>query len=277
MPGVPDISRDALFDLSGKTAIVTGGAGIIGSRVARGFASFGASVAIADLDADAAEATAKDIAEDTGAEVFAAPCDVGDPDSVGRMVDAVMARGNGIQVLHNNAASKSSDPAAFFAPFEEFSLETWRETTRINLDGMFLVAQAVGREMAAAGAGSIIQTASIYGVVGADQRIYAGAEYEGLAINTPAVYSATKAAVLGLTRHLAAYWGPKGLRVNSLTPGGVESGQNETFKAAYGSRTPLGRMAERDEMVGAAVFLASDAANYVTGHNLVVDGGWTAW
>ena len=125
--------------------------------------------------------------------------------------------------------------------------------------------------------GSVIQTASTYGIVGPDFRIYEGSSYLDHEITTPAVYSASKAAVCGLTRYLATYWAKEGIRVNTLVPGGIESGQNEKFIENYGARTPLGRMASADEMVGAVVFLASDASSYMTGQMLVVDGGWTAW
>jgi NAD(P)-dependent dehydrogenase (short-subunit alcohol dehydrogenase family) len=125
--------------------------------------------------------------------------------------------------------------------------------------------------------GSIVQTSSIYGLVAADPRIYEGSEYLGRPINTPAVYAASKAAVVGLTRHLAAHWGGRGIRVNAVAPGGVASGQNETFQRRYSALVPMGRMAEAEEVVGAVLFLASDASSYVTGQTLAVDGGWTAW
>jgi NAD(P)-dependent dehydrogenase (short-subunit alcohol dehydrogenase family) len=148
----------------------------------------------------------------------------------------------------------------------------------VNVDGMFLVAQAVGRQMQKQGTGgSIVQTASIYGIVSSDKRIYEGSFYLGRQISNPAVYSTSKAAVVGLTKYLAANWGDSGIRVNALVPAGVESGQNDTFKARYSARVPLGRMAKPDEMVGALVYLASDASSYVTGHCLVVDGGLSAW
>jgi NAD(P)-dependent dehydrogenase (short-subunit alcohol dehydrogenase family) len=184
---------------------------------------------------------------------------------------------NPVSILLNNAASKTRDVDAFFAPVATFSLETWREIMAVNLDGMFNVAQVFGTLMAERGYGSIVQTASIYGLMAPDQRIYEGSEYQGRAINTPAVYTASKAGVIGLTKHLAAYWGAQGVRVNTLTPGGVESGQNDTFKQRYGARVPLGRMARADEMVGAVLFLVSDAASYVTGQNIAVDGGLSAW
>ena len=148
----------------------------------------------------------------------------------------------------------------------------------VNIDGMFLTAQAVGKQMVAQGrGGSIIQTASIYGVMAPDHRIYEGSFYLDRKINTPAVYTASKAAVIGLTKHLATYWADKGIRVNTLTPGGTESGQNDEFKNRYAQRVPMNRMARADEMVGALLFLASDAASYVTGQNIIVDGGLNAW
>ena len=149
--------------------------------------------------------------------------------------------------------------------------------TLIGRDGQISpgVAQAVGKQMIAQGkGGSIIQTASTYGIVGPDFGIYEGSEYMGHTITTPAAYSASKGAVVALTKYLATYWGDKGIRVNTLVPGGIESGQNETFQKNYGARTPLGRMADVDEMVGAVVYLASDASEYVNGHNLVADGGY---
>lgn len=256
---------------------MTGGAGILGRRFGAGLADFGAAVAVVDLDGDAAVGFADELESRFGGRAIGVACDVTEPDSVAAMVAHVEGELGPIDVLHNNAAGKTRDPAAFFTALEDFALETWREVMGVNIDGMFLVAQAVGSGMAARGRGSIVQTASIYGVMAPDQRIYEGSEYEGRAINTPPVYSASKAAVIGLSRHLATYWAPRGVRVNSLTPGGVDSGQNETFKALYAARVPLGRMAQADEMVGALVFLASNASSYITGQNIVVDGGLSAW
>jgi NAD(P)-dependent dehydrogenase (short-subunit alcohol dehydrogenase family) len=147
----------------------------------------------------------------------------------------------------------------------------------VNLDAMFLVAQEAGRRMIPRRRGSIIQTASIYGIMGPDPRIYEGSSYLGGPIRNPAVYSASKAGVVGLTRHLATVWAPHAIRVNALTPGGVSSGQNSVFSDKYAARVPLGRMARAEEMVGALVFLASDASSYITGQNIVVDGGLSAW
>lgn len=148
----------------------------------------------------------------------------------------------------------------------------------VNIDAMFLVAKAVGRRMIEQGTGgSIIQTSSVYGIRGSDKRIYEGSFYLDRQISNPGVYSTSKAAVVGLTKYLATYWAESGIRVNTLTPAGVESGQNETFKQRYSARVPMGRMAHADEAVGALIYLASDASSYVTGQNIVVDGGLSAW
>lgn len=267
------------FDLSGRTAIVTGGGGILGRGFCEVLAAYGANVAVFDVnDAAAAQTVGAIRTSSPSTKAIAVACDVSSAASVTSAVAGVVNEFGSIDILHNNAATKTGDLAEFFASFEDYKLETWREIMGVNIDGMFLMAQAVGRQMIAQGrGGSIIQTASIYGLVGPDQRIYEGSQYLGRAINTPAVYSTSKAAVIGLTRHLASYWGAHGIRVNTLTPGGVESGQNDVFGQKYSARVPLARMARADEMQSALLFLASDASSYMTGQNLVIDGGLTCW
>jgi len=266
-----------LFDLSGKVALVTGGTGILGQKFCAGLADCGAKVAVIDLHETVTRDLSSQLMTDYGVESVGIACNVADPLDVKSMVYEVQGRLGPVDILHNNAATKGSDLISFFRAPEDFSLDVWREIMSVNLDGMFLVAQSVGSLMAARGRGSIIQTASIYGVLGPDHRIYEGSEYLGLPINTPPVYSASKAGVIGLTRYWATHWGSKGVRVNTLTPGGVESGQNAVFSQKYSSRVPLGRMAQGEEMIGALVFLASDASSYITGQNIIVDGGLTAW
>ena len=269
---------DDLFDLTGTTAVVTGGAGILGTEFCTALATYGASVAVVDVDEEAATELAEQLREEQGAEAIAVACDVSDPESVDAMVEEVVDALGPVDILHNNAATKSDDLDAFYAPDEEFALDEWRKIMAVNLDGMFLVAREIGNHMIEEGTGgSIVQTASIYGVVGPDERVYDESEYRGHEIRTPAVYSASKGGVVALTRHLATTWAEHGIRVNTLVPGGVESGQNDTFQEKYGDRVPLGRMAEREELVGAVVYLASDAASYVTGEEITVDGGLTAW
>jgi len=272
------LSYKRLFDLSGKTAIVTGGIGILGKHFCQGLAEFGANVAVIDLEEDQAAEFAAQLASEYGVQAAGIGCDVSEPASVKQMVEGVVEQFGQINILHNNAASKSKDLDAFFAPFEKYSIIEWRKIMAVNIDGMFLVAQAVGDQMVKQETGgSIIQTASIYGIMASDKRIYEGSFYLGRQISNPAVYSASKAAVVGLTKYLAAYWADKGIRVNTLVPGGVESGQNETFKARYSARVPMNRMAQAHEMVGAVVYLASDASSYLTGQSIIVDGGLSAW
>ncbi|HPV29482.1 MAG TPA: SDR family oxidoreductase [Deltaproteobacteria bacterium] len=267
-----------LFDLGGRNAMVTGGLGILGRHFCHGLAEFGANVAVLDLDEGGCREFAAELAGEHGVRAVGIGCDVSDACSVKDAVKAAAGELGPIAVLHNNAATKSADLESFFAPFEDYSLEQWRGIMSVNIDGMFLMAQAVGRHMAEQGrGGSIVQTASIYGIMAPDKRIYEGSLYLGMQIGTPAVYSASKAAVIGLTRYLAAYWAERGIRVNTLVPGGVESGQNGTFRKQYSARVPLGRMASPREMVGALIYLASDASSYVTGQSIVVDGGLSAW
>ena len=266
-----------LFSLANKVVVVTGGAGLLGQVFCQALVDVGAHVAIVDLDLASAETVAKRINKSDAQRVIAVGSDITSPESVTQMVTNVVKQLGRIDVLVNNAASKGSSLDAFFESFEDYSLKTWREVMSVNIDGLFLVAQAVGKQMKKQGGGSIIQTSSIYGVVAPDQRIYEGSEYNGRPINTPAVYSASKSAVNGLTNYLATYWASSRIRVNSLTPGGITSGQNSEFNKKYSNRVPLGRMGEATELVGALIYLASDASSYVTGQNLIVDGGLSAW
>lgn len=266
------------FSLSGKTAIVTGGVGILGKHFCKGLADCGANIIVADLDENNVKQFANELKDDFNANAIGIACDVSLPDSVNDLVSMALESFSSIDILHNNAASKSADLDAFFAPFEDYSLAEWRRIMSVNIDGMFLVAQAVGKQMLTQEkGGSIIQTASIYGAMAPDHRIYEGSFYMNRQIGTPAVYVASKAAVIGLTKYLATYWADKNIRVNTLTPGGVESGQNKIFKKNYSNRIPMARMAQADEMVGALIYLASDASSYITGHNLIVDGGLNCW
>lgn len=272
-----DLKNDDLFDLTGKVAIVTGGAGLLGKVFCQALVTAGADVAIIDIDKNKADETARKISKEQNQKVLAFACDITSPDSVVTMVEDVVNRLGRIDILLNNAASKGSNLDQFFAEFENYSLQTWREVMAVNVDGLFLVAQSVGNQMKAQGGGSIIQISSIYGVVAPDQRIYEGSEYNGRAINTPAIYSVSKAAVIGLTSYLSTYWADSKIRVNTLTPGGIASGQNSEFNKKYSNRVPLGRMGEATELVGALIYLASDASSYVTGQNIIVDGGLSAW
>ncbi|MEE4537806.1 MAG: SDR family oxidoreductase [Erythrobacter sp.] len=263
-----------LPDLAGDVAIVTGGCGILGQGFARALAAAGAKVAVLDIDTGSAEQLARDIG---APHAIGIGCDVADEASIANAIERVASEWGRIDILLNNAATKTGDLGAFFAPFETYDLATWRAVMAVNIDGMFLMAKAAAPHLKASGRARVVQTASIYGLLGPDARIYEGSDYLGGPINTPAVYSASKAAVIGLTRWLATHWARDGIRVNCLVPGGVGSGQNETFESAYGARTPMGRMAWPEEITAAMLFLASRSSSYVTGQVLAADGGWTAW
>ena len=272
------MTSSKLFSLKNKTAIVTGAVGILGKEFCKALAEHGANLVVVDLDEKEVNNFAKLLSNEFQINAIGIQCDVSLPESVNKMVDKVVSEFGEIHILHNNAACKSKDLEKYFQSFEEYSLESWKEIMSVNVDGMFLVAQAVGKRMIQQkNGGSIIQMASIYGVVAPDKRIYKDAFYLGVHINTPAVYAVSKTAVIGLTKYLATYWADKNIRVNCITPGGVESGQNPIFVENYSNRVPMNRMANRHEMVGALIYLASEASSYVTGQNIIVDGGLSVW
>jgi len=257
-----------LYDLSGRVAAITGGGGNLGTVFARVLAGAGAAVALIDVQEDALARVASDLRK-AGADVETVRCDVADAAAVKGCFAAIAARFGRLDVLVNNAAGKSDH---FFSDLEGLPLEDWERVLATNLTGPFLCTKAAIPLLRAAGHGSIVNIASIYGVVSPDPRVY-----EGTSIQTPPVYAASKSGLLALTRYVAVYHARDGIRCNALTPGGVEAGQDRSFIDRYSARAPLGRMARADEMAGALLYLASDASSYVTGHNLVVDGGWTAW
>jgi 2-deoxy-D-gluconate 3-dehydrogenase len=269
------------FDLTGRVALVTGGAGLLGAEFCRTLAEAGASVAVVDLNAVSAHGTA-DALSKNGYHALAVPTDITQPDSVRAMVEKVLSAFGRLDILVNSAAlDPKFDPDAVkkgMAPgaFEDYPLDQWNAALSVNLTGMFLVTQACVQPMLAQGKkGSIVNICSTYGLNGPDQRIYIK-DGQRVAYK-PVYYTVTKAGVLGFTRYLAAYYAGTEIRVNALTPGGVYNNHEEYFVRNYSAKTILGRMANKDEMNGALLFLASDASSYMTGNNLVVDGGWTAW
>lgn len=266
------------FSLDGQVALVTGGAGLLGEEFCKTLAQAGGQVVVADLDIVAARQTAQEI-EISGGKAYALKVDVTSKESVVRMIKETLDEFGRLDVL---VCSAAMDPkfdeehkGRHSNTFEDFPLDAWNQALNVNLTGLFLCAQAAATPMVEQNHGSIINICSTYGLVGPDQRIY---ERDGQPPQyKPVFYSVTKSGVLGLTRYLATYFAGKNIRANALTPGGVFNDHDDVFLQNYSARTVLGRMARRDEMNGALLFLASHASAYMTGANLVVDGGWTAW
>ena len=273
-----------LFDLTGRVAVVAGGAGLLGRGFGEILAEAGAGVVLADSDGARASEAALAIEEAHGRKTLGLQTDITDPASVDKLVASTMEAFGSIDVLVNSVALTAKGGSEklrdYFAPFEDYPLELWELALQVNLTGMFLVTQACGRVMVKQRRGSVINISSTYGNVAPDQRIYEGITNPynpNVPLNTPISYAVSKGAVLSFTRYLAAHWGPHNVRVNALSPGGVYDDHDEQFVRQYSARTILGRMAEQHEYKAAVLFLASDASSYMTGANLIVDGGWTAW
>lgn len=262
---------DDMFGLSGKVVMLTGAAGFLGTEFADVLSEAGANMILADVREKECDDLAENLSERYGTDSIGVHADITNQTSVEEMVSKAVSKYSRIDALINNAVYEPRTKE-MHAPFEEFSLENWNKVLAVNLTGVFLCAQAVGRQMMRQGYGTITNISSIYGIVGADQRIYG---ISGL--NSSPAYAASKGGVINLTRFLAAYWEGKNIRVNSLTLGGILNNQDKEFVKNYSYRTVLGRMANKCDYRGAILFLVSDASAYMTGANLIVDGGWTAW
>jgi NAD(P)-dependent dehydrogenase (short-subunit alcohol dehydrogenase family) len=260
------------MDLAGRKALVTGGAGHIGLAVSEALIELGATVALLDIDAEACEARAADLNKFRKGCAYSFPCDLRDERATRSVVIAAIEEMGSLAILIHCAAYVGTTKVSGWAvPFERQTVEAWDDAMRVNLTSAFIIVQEARNALAASGCGSVILFGSIYGLGGPDNRLYGGT-----AMANPAAYGASKGGLLQLTRYLATSLATQ-IRVNAISPGGVWRGQPEPFHQRYVSRTPLGRMATEQDLKGAVVYLASDLSEYVTGHNLVVDGGWTAW
>jgi NAD(P)-dependent dehydrogenase (short-subunit alcohol dehydrogenase family) len=265
-----------MFDLKDKVAIVTGAMGLLGKEHCYALADAEAHVVACDLDVHACQEFAQSLSTDS----LGLGLDVTNMESIQKAKVRILERFHHIDVLVNNAAIndmfENPELAASQSKFENYPLDMLQKSIDVNITGTILCAQIFGKPMAEQGEGSIINIASTYGMVAPDQSLYKDANGQQTFYKSPA-YPTTKGAVVAFTRYLASYWGESGIRVNTLSPGGVENGQDEFFKENYASKTPLKRMAQPDDYRGALVYLASEASRYMTGANLVVDGGWTIW
>ena len=265
-------SISELLDLKGRVALVTGAAGRIGGAVCDALAELGAGVVLLDVAGDRAEELKERLCRERKCRAAALAVDLRDHEALRRVPAQVAGEFGRLDiVIHSAALVGLSNLQGWAVPFAQQRDEPWPAALDVNLTSAFVLVQACAPMLKASGNGAVVNIASIYGLVGPDMRLY-----EGTPLGNPAAYAASKGGLIQLTRWLATALAPE-IRVNALSPGGVWSGQPEAFRAAYEQRTPLRRMATVEDIKGAAVYLASDASRYVTGHNLVVDGGWTAW
>lgn len=271
-------ARGPELSLTGRVAVITGGAGLLGARHGEAIASAGGIPVLADIRGDEARARASEIAAEYGVPALGLTCDITQREAVEALLAHVVERLGRVDILVNNAANnpKVEAPALSFSRLEEFSMAQWNADIAVGLGGAFLCAQVIGSAFAKQGSGVIINISSEYGIIAPDQRLY---EEEGRTDHPvkPVTYSVVKAGLHGLTLYLATYWADRGVRANTISLGGVENGQPDSFIARAAARIPLGRMARPTDFGGALVYLCSDAAAFVTGANLVVDGGKTIW
>ena len=261
-----------LMNLRGRVALVTGGAGLIGSEMCEALAELGANVAVLDCDGPACRQLVERLRNSFGVDAEPLIVDLADETATRAASSAVLDRFGRLDILVNSAAfTGTSNLQGWITPFQQQSVETWRKVLDLNLLAPFVLAQACAPALEQSGKGSIINLISTYGLVGPDMRIY-----EGTNMGNPSAYAGSKGGLLQLTRWLATVLAPK-IRVNAISPGGVYVDQPDSFHRQYVARTPLGRMACGGDFKGAVAYLASDLSAYCTGHNLVVDGGWTVW
>jgi NAD(P)-dependent dehydrogenase (short-subunit alcohol dehydrogenase family) len=267
--------KDPLFHVGNEIVVISGASGQLGKEYSTAFLERGAKVVGLDVSQSSGSS---ELGEKYPDSYIFCGCDVAKKETLVQSLESVRSAFGIPSVLVNNAAldSPPSAPAAENGPFETYPESSWEKVMEVNLKGVFLCCQVFGGAMAEAGRGSIINISSIYGIVSPDQNIYEYRRKRGETFFKPVAYSVSKSGILNLSRYLAVYWASKNVRVNTLTISGVFNGQEQEFLDAYCGRMPVGRMANVDEYNGAVLFLASDASRYMTGSNLVVDGGWTA-
>ncbi|TAK25705.1 MAG: SDR family oxidoreductase [Nitrosarchaeum sp.] len=262
---------EKLFNISNKVVILTGASGFLGQQYSEALSQKNVKIVLADINYQKCKKLEEQLNKKYSNETLSLKLDVGNKKSVQSMVSKTLKKFDQIDGLINNAVFPETVKERSI-PLETFPLDILQKIISVNTIGSFLCSQEVGKIMAKKKNGVIVNISSIYGMVAADQRIYGKS-----GLNSSIGYALTKSSVINLTRYLSSYWGNKGIRVNTLTLGGVEYNQDPEFIKKYSEKTMIGRMAQKDEYVGALVFLLSDASSYMIGSNLIVDGGWTAW
>jgi NAD(P)-dependent dehydrogenase (short-subunit alcohol dehydrogenase family) len=270
-----------LFDLSGRVAVITGGTGLLGQQHAEAVAGAGGIPILADIRLEAVEPLGSAFKQRFGLQACAVQADITDPESIKTLLGDVMDRFGRVDILINNAANNpkmEKTAEVEFSRLENFPLKQWEADLSVGLTGAFLCSQIIGSEMAKQKRGVIVNVASDLAVIAPDQRLYRkpGLSDEQQPVK-PVTYSVVKTGLIGLTRYLATYWAEAGIRVNAISPGGVYNNQPEEFIQRLANLIPLGRMANANEYQAAILFLCSDASSYMTGTNLVIDGGRSCW
>jgi NAD(P)-dependent dehydrogenase (short-subunit alcohol dehydrogenase family) len=265
--------NNKMFDLEGKVAVVTGAAGQLGGEYVKALLAAGAKVAAFDVWFENPKSKLIKLNSD---KLLKVKVDITRIDSIRSGLKKVISELGDPKILINNAAIDAPPDAneTETGPFEEYPELSWQKILDVNLKGTFICCQVIGGNMARTGGGSIINISSIYGILSPDQRIY---EYKDKAFFKPVTYSVSKSAIINLSRYLATYWAKKNVRVNTLTLGGVFNNQDKEFIKNFTNKIPVGRMAQDCDYNGAVIFLASDASSYMTGSNLIIDGGYSAW
>jgi NAD(P)-dependent dehydrogenase (short-subunit alcohol dehydrogenase family) len=271
-----------LFDLTNRVAIITGGAGLLGQKHAEIIASQGGKPILVDLADAEPEKKAEKIAQKYKNQVFGITADITKPEQIHRMLEQVISQCNGVDILINNAANnpkvEAGTDSQTWSRLENFPISVWEADIAVGLTGAFLCSQIIGSELARRKKGVIINVASDLSVIAPDQRLYERAELPDYQQPVkPVTYSVIKTGLIGLTRYLATYWAKSGVRVNAISPGGIYNNQPDEFVQRLSNLIPIGRMANIDEYQGAILFLCSDASSYMTGFNLVIDGGRSCW
>lgn len=256
-----------LFDLKGKIAVVTGGAGLVGMELVRGLAESGAITVLADIDKNKSQTIVRELIGQKLNVIFKI-LDITKKESVSDLIGFIDKEYGHIDVWINSAYPRTSD---WGAKFEDILLLSWKKNIDMHLNGYFICCQKIAEYMKKQKSGSIVNFASTYGIVAPDFSIYGGTS-----MTMPGAYSAIKGGIITFTKYLASYYGKYNVRVNCISPGGIYDKQPGLFVKKYSKKTVLKRMADKEDIVGGVIYLASNASNYVTGHNLVIDGGWTA-
>ena len=265
-------------DLKNKVILISGATGLIGSNLIKEYLDYEAEVYGIDIDKRKINLLLKKMKKIfPKGKISLLKCDITKENEVKKTIKHILNKSKKIDILINNAASKTKNLKNFFNSFETFNISDWKKIMDVNVNGAFLLTREASRNMIKKKNGNIISIASIQGVVGNDKSIYSNSKFKGVKMSSPAVYSTSKSALIGLTRYLATYLGEFNIRSNSISPGGIKGGQNKKFTQNYSKKVPLKRMGEINEIVHCVIFLSSNKSSYISGQNIIVDGGYTSW